>query len=145
MLGRQQTSEREEYTQEGGGAGAAGNDGRDYSRSLRDHDLACLGPSDPGGYAAALVNEGRLSRHKAGAIRRFKESVSPGDPLLLRRGHKVVAIGVFADEPYCWRPSLDDIRGWNLQHSRRVSWQKHLHQELEALPGESVRGSQANP
>lgn len=116
---------------------ASGSHGRDYSRLLRDHDFACLGPGDPGEYDPAtydpLIEQGRLSGQKAGAIRHFKESVRPGDHVLLRLGHRVVAIGVFAEEDYSWDPGLDDVRGWDLQHSRRVIWQDELSGDLDRV------------
>ena len=115
---------------------AAGDRGRDYSSWLVDHDLACLGPGDFGDYSAAayesVVEAGYLSSHKAGAIGHFRDTVRPGDLVLLRRGHRVVAIGVFADEAYKWDPAFDDVRGWDLQHSRRVVWQDQLRPKLEA-------------
>ena len=115
---------------------AAGDQGRDYSSWLVAHDIACLGPGSAGPYSrsayAPLIEAGQLSKQKAGAIGHFRGSVRPGDRVLLRRGHRVVSVGVFAEADYEWNEAFDDVRGWDLQHSRRVIWQDHLQAELDA-------------
>jgi hypothetical protein len=113
---------------------ASGDSGRDFSDLCVAHDVMILGPGEPGLYEAsrynALVAEGRLSAGKANSIGRFRHDVNPGDYVLLRKGHRVVAIGVVSDESYDWDTRFDDVLGWDLHHTRRVIWQNHLEQEL---------------
>lgn len=54
----------------------------------------------------------------------------PGDIVLLRNRHSLIAIGEIPDEGYSWEKCFDDIDGWNLQHTRRVIWQEHLDDEI---------------
>lgn len=101
-----------------------GTTDRDCGRTFLDHDVALLGPGDPGQW--------RPDRHDAefggSFVRRFANDVNNGDLILLRSGAATVrAVGVVAGE-YKHLDLFDDVMGWDLQHSRRVRWR-----ELEAL------------
>jgi len=113
---------------------ASGDGGRDYSSLFIEHDLMLLGPGDPGEYDprtyARFVESGQLSAQKSAALASFRYRVQPGDIVLLRKGLRVVAFGVVADQEYEWRDAFDDVQGWDLQHTRRVIWQDDLHREL---------------
>lgn len=116
---------------------ACGAGGRDYAHLFLDHDMMFLGPGDPGPYSEAAyraeVDAGRLSTQKRGSIRRFCEDVQPGDVVLLRKAHRVLAVGVVPEAEYRWDEAFDDVRGWNLQHTQRVIWQDHLGDALDQL------------
>jgi hypothetical protein len=115
---------------------ASGDSGRDFSELCIAHDVMMLGPGDPGPYDGAtyraLVSRGTLSAGKANSIGRFRHDVNPGDYILLRKGHRVVSMGVVADDGYEWDPRFDDVLGWDLNHTRRVIWQDQLEPELHA-------------
>ena len=88
---------------------AAGTAGRDYSSVFIDHDLMFLGPGDPGEYTPRayepLIESGRLSPMKANSIGHFRSTVAPEDLVLLRMGHRVLALGVVPEEDLLvWRP-----------------------------------------
>src|SRR5436190_13221589 len=80
---------------------AAGDLGRDYSWLCRKHDLMFLGPGRYGPYDPAryrdVVATGAFSGFKIGSIGAFCREVQPGDIVLLRRGRRVVAIGVIPE------------------------------------------------
>jgi hypothetical protein len=116
----------------------AGDAGRDYSWLCREHDLMFLGPGRYGPYEAARyrnIPRTAFSKRKIEGVGTFCRDVHPADIVLLRRGHRVVAIGQVpdSDEGYRHDPALDDVYGWDLQHTRRVVWQEHLDEELKAV------------
>jgi hypothetical protein len=124
---------------------AAGDAGRDFSWLCRKHDLMFEGPGRYGPYEKELyrkvVDRGEFSAFKIGCIGAFCEDVKPGDIVLLRRGHRVVAIGQVPDpdeEGYRHDETLDDVYGWDLCHTRRVIWQEQLDQELKALQADAL-------
>jgi len=53
--------------------------------------------------------------------------------VLLRRGHRVAALGLVHEAPYEWNDTFDDVFGWDLQHTRRVIWQDDLKAWLDAI------------
>jgi len=119
----------------------SGSVGRDYSDFLVRHDIACLGPGrferfDEDTYEQ-LVSKGELKTGAKSSVRMFCEEVEPGHLLLLRRGFRVVAIGRFHDDGYEWRSDFDDVRGWDLQHTRRVIWHDSVKDALEEVQRES--------
>ncbi|MBU0679166.1 MAG: hypothetical protein KJ626_13765 [Verrucomicrobia bacterium] len=118
---------------------AAGETGRNYVDLFLNHDVMFLGPGDYGSYLEVperyrqSVKDGEHTGQRIGAIRRFCHSVQPGDFVLLRFGYHVEAIGLVPDDGYRWDSALDDIYGWNLQHTRRVIWQRALSKELKKI------------
>lgn len=117
----------------------AGDFGRDYSPLFLAHDLMFLGPGRYGEYEREtyrrLVTEGKETSAKVGMVAALASEMQPGDLVLLRRGYRVTAIGVVAEDGYCYDPTFDDVYGWNLEHTRRVAWQHHLNDELAAAQG----------
>jgi hypothetical protein len=82
------------------------------------------------------VATGNFSGFKLGSIGAFCRDVRPCDIVLLRRGHRVVAIGQVPDpdiEGYRHDEALDDVYGWDLMHTRRVAWQEQLDDDLKSL------------
>lgn len=119
---------------------AAGEAGRYYDNLFLKYDVMFMGPGNYGPFLEkrdeyfrkAEEGEG-FTKHKANQIRSFCEDIKPGDIILLRKGYKVVSLGLAADCDYSWNPSFDDIYGWDLQHCRRVIWQYHLDEELAKI------------
>lgn len=120
---------------------ASGDSGRDYSWLFLRHDLMFLGPGRYGQYEPGcyqnVVATGEFTGHKVASIGSFCLDVRPGDFVLLRKGHRVVALGLVPDESggegYRHDETFDDVYGWDLQHTRRVVWQDHLTADLEAI------------
>lgn len=115
---------------------AAGEPGRYFTSIFLDYDLMFLGPGDPGNIMESLeYSKLNLSGQKLEALKKFANpnEVRVGDIILLRETYKVVAIGIVADDIYHWNSCLDDVYGWDLQHTRRVLWQSHLDVELEKI------------
>jgi hypothetical protein len=106
----------------------AGQTGRDYTKLCLEHDVAMIGPGDPGAYTADRYSRSslpHLTAARIGAIRSFALKPKPGDIMLLRLGQEAVGAGVIPDgeqHGYQWREDFDDVLGWNLQHTRRVRW-----------------------
>ena len=111
---------------------ASGDVGRNYAWLFRKHDVMFLGPGRYGPYDAdtysSVVKRGEFSGLKIGTVRSFCEEVRPGDFVLLREGHRVTSIGLVPDDNggadgYRYDDTFDDVYGWDLGHTRRVSWQ----------------------
>jgi hypothetical protein len=102
---------------------AAGEPARDYSELFLEHDLMLIGPGTPGpAPGPAYIGAGMMN-----AIHSFATGPSPGDPVLMRLGHDVVAVGIIpAQGGYSWEGHYDDVLGWDLQHTRRVQWEPDL-------------------
>jgi hypothetical protein len=120
---------------------ACGEPGRYYDDLFLDHDVMFLGPGRPGEYDHAeygkWVEAGRITSASARRVRRFQQAVQPGDVVLLRKGYRVIAVGLAAGHTYHWNETLDDVYGWDLQHCRSVSWQRDLDGELSAIQAET--------
>ena len=120
---------------------AAGAGGRDYSALFLAHDLMFLGPSYPGKFDRATYEKeaaaGDINGPAVGMIEAFHGAVNEGDVVLLRRGHRVLAMGVVHGEGYSHDPTFDDVHGWDVGHTRRVVWQDHLTAELAAIQKKS--------
>lgn len=115
---------------------ASGDWDRDYTAEFHCYDLMFVGPGDLGRFSVetykSLVPK-RMTDKKLGAIRSFCSEVEPGDIVLLRKGHRVVSIGLAAEEGYSHDSTFDDMYGWDLSHTQRVLWQRQLDADLEAL------------
>jgi len=116
---------------------ACGEPNRYYDDLFLDHDVMFLGPGRPGPYDGGVYRkaaaEGWIRRSHPGRVKNFALGVQPGDIVLLRKGYRVITIGVAAGYSYHWNESLDDVYGWDLQHCRAVCWQRHLDAELEKI------------
>ena len=120
---------------------ASGDVGRNYSPLFLAHDLMFLGPGSFGAFDDQAYDQAVAKRKvtptKVGMIRSFARDVQPGDVVLLRKAHLVVAIGAVApdagNDGYQYDPTFSDVDGWDLQHTRRVLWQNQLATHLEAI------------
>lgn len=106
---------------------AAGDERRSYVDLFTRHDLMFLGPGRYDAYEearyAATVTEGRETHEKVRMVRSFVEEPQPGDFVLLRKGRRLEAVGKVPENGgYEWNSALDDVYGWDLQHTRRVIW-----------------------
>jgi len=119
---------------------ACGEAGRRYDQLFLKHDVMFLGPGDYGEYSRSNYEDGAavedFGSRKIGDIRRFATEVETGDVVLLRSGHRVLALGTVAADGYRWSESFDDVYGWDLQHTHRVIWQHHLSGRLSKLQAE---------
>lgn len=116
---------------------AAGEHGRYYDRLCIDHDIIIMGPGrfgkyDTEGYAGK-VKSGQIGSRREKAIKHLCHDMKRGDVVLLRRGYRVVAIGLITENRYQWNPSFDDVYGWGLQHVQRVVWQDQMAQALDRI------------
>lgn len=106
---------------------ACGEKGRRYQRLFLDHDVMFLGPGRFGAYAPSLYDlnpEARAEGEgKITYIRQFATEVQQGDLVLLRSGYTVLSIGV-VDSDYFHTTAFDDVYAWDLEHCRRVIWQR---------------------
>ncbi len=96
---------------------SSGRAGRDYSDIFLAHDVMFIGPGDRGIYSPTEYSGIR-------SLQLFHDAVKPGDVVLMRRGERVVAIGRVHLGEYHHLSAFDDIYGWDLQHTRRVLWEK---------------------
>ncbi|MHC4090223.1 MAG: hypothetical protein ACYSVY_08085 [Planctomycetota bacterium] len=121
---------------------AAGETGREYSQLFLDHDLMFMGPGWFGAYNSDKYNEavdkGEITAQKCGMVRSFAERVVPGDIVLLRKVHRVAAVGVVVEDDdggngYRHDENFGDVYGWSLEHTRRVMWQAQSARELKRI------------
>lgn len=115
---------------------ACGEKGRRYGHLFLDNDVMFLGPGRFGVYTPGHYDTNPECRKegegKAVYIRQFATEVKTGDVVLMRSGYTVEAIGVVASE-YFHTPVFGDVYGWDLEHCRRVSWQRQFDDELRHL------------
>ena len=113
---------------------AAGEVGRYYEELFIEHDVMFMGPGEHGKFDDQLyqkkVELKQLTNHKKNQIGSFVNAPVSGDIVLLRKGYYIDSIGVVPDEGYHWSKSLDDVYGWDLQHTRRIIWQEDLRTDL---------------
>jgi hypothetical protein len=112
---------------------AAGDGGRDYSELCIKHDVMMMGPGDPGDFRDKRSDYSRLTGQRRGAINSLCYEMQTNDVVLLRRGYRIVAIGVVPENQYAWDGRFDDVYGWDLQHIQRVCWQENLAHDLAAI------------
>jgi hypothetical protein len=109
---------------------AAGEGGRYYDDLFLAHDVMFLGPGRFGPFDREayqqVVREGLTGNGQIRQIRHFVERMQPGDYVLLRKGTTVLTVGIVTEDPYAWDPAFNDVYGWDLEHTRRVCWQRQL-------------------
>ncbi len=115
---------------------ACGEKGRRYQRLFLDHDVMFLGPGRFGAYASSLYDANPEALAEGGGkityIRQFANEVQPGDLVLLRSGYNVLSLGV-VDSDYFHETAFDDVYGWDLEHCRRVIWQRQHDEALQSI------------
>ncbi len=115
---------------------ACGEKGRRYQRLFLDHDVMFLGPGRFGPYAPPLYDENPDARAegegKVTYIRQFATEVRQGDLVLLRSGYNVLSIGEIESD-YFHTTAFDDVYGWDLEHCRRVRWQRQHDEALQQI------------
>jgi len=101
---------------------ACGDTGRDYGELFLRYDIMLIGPGNPGPYEKERYKG--IIRSSREQLQWFVKRPEAGDLVLLRKGHRVTAVGRLPDveEGYAYREVFDDVLGWNLQHTRRVVW-----------------------
>jgi len=105
---------------------AAGDSERDYKDLFLNHGLACVGPGDPGDYAEHPERYAKGTPAYRDFMRRFCVDLAEDDLVLLKRGAAggrwaVEAVGR-VDGRYAYEPRLEDVEGWDLQHTVPVRW-----------------------
>jgi hypothetical protein len=62
-------------------------------------------------------------------VHHFAHKPGPGDRVLMRFAHKVIAVGQIpegAEDQYSFNQLFQCVYGWNLQHCRRVVWAERI-------------------
>lgn len=113
---------------------AAGDSERDYKDLFLDHGLACVGPGDPGPFNEYPEQYARTRPAYRAFMRPFCVELAEDDLLLLKRGAPggkwaVEAVGR-VDGRYVYEPRLEDVEGWDLQHTIPVRWRVPEHPAL---------------
>lgn len=92
-----------------------------FSHNVILNDLGYAG-SWPG-CREALIADG-WTANKIAQLKHFAEDMQIGDWILLRNGSDtVLGIGEVVGD-YEWLDEFDEVKGWALQHARRVRWMK---------------------
>jgi hypothetical protein len=99
---------------------AAGQASRPYADIFLRYGVGLIGPGDAGPWKPERDDD----EFEGGFVRRFASEVQVGDVFLLRTGISTIcAVGIVASE-YLYLNQFDDVSGWDLQHARRVRWQR---------------------
>lgn len=119
---------------------ACGEKGRRYQQAFLDHDVMFLGPGRFGAYTPTLYDANPDCQPEGlgsiACVRQFATEVRPGDLVLLRSGYTVLSIGV-VDSEYFHTVAFDDVHGWDLEHCRRVIWQRQHDEALRDIQSTS--------
>ena len=80
--------------------------------------IALIGPGDVGPWRPGAEDIPDLPQ----SVAYFAQGPSVGDTVILRCGvSTMAAVGIIASD-YLYLTQFDDVRGWDLQHARRVRW-----------------------
>jgi len=97
---------------------AAGTWDRPYADVFLKHAVALIGPGNLGAWLPGSDGESG----SPAVVRSFASGPDEGEPVVLRLGQSaILAVGVIAGG-YEYYEQFSDVRGWDLQHTRRVRW-----------------------
>ncbi|MFO0722848.1 MAG: hypothetical protein U1E65_03620 [Myxococcota bacterium] len=106
---------------------ANGFDEMDLSAVFLRVGVALIGPGEYGDwFDNPSVYAEKLRPGEVPLLRAFCEDVKVGDRIALRNAaHQILAVGEVSG-PYRYEPIFRavDVKGWDLQHCRRVNWKK---------------------
>ncbi len=112
-----------------------------YAKQCIQQDVVVFGPGRYGPWPECEIpmlqdttQVPPWTKTKAGIIKRFAETVSPGDIVVLRVGTQhIYAVGEVVGK-YRHSNLFSNVQGWDLQHYRRVRWLWYLNGEPEVFP-----------
>jgi hypothetical protein len=116
---------------------AAGN-GKNthYADRCLQHGVVVIGPGHYGAWpdCEMPMRTDGISSRGVGIVKRFAETMKPGDIVVLRVGtQQVYGVGELMGS-YGWSEDFSDMDGWDLQHYRRVRWLWHQDDTPEVFP-----------
>jgi hypothetical protein len=91
---------------------------RSYAEVFLKLGVALIDPGDAGPWASERDDD----EFEGGFVRRFASEVAVGDVFLLRTGIATIAAVGLVGSDYFYVNAVDDVNGWDLQHTRRVRW-----------------------
>ena len=106
---------------------ASGDGNRRYSQDFINGDFMALGPGEFGPFNQnheEYVQHFRSNKNSLSSLAAFCNDVKKNDLVLLRAGTKPVALGRVDDDKYFWSQAYGDVKGWDLQHCRPVTWHR---------------------
>ena len=93
---------------------------RSYADLFLSYGVDLIAPGDSGPWKSGEADE----RFEGGFVRRFASEMQAGDIVVLRTGiDRIRAVGIVASA-YQYLEPFDDVNGWDLQHARRIRWQR---------------------
>ncbi len=93
---------------------------RSYADLFLSYGVDLIAPGDSGPWKPGEADE----RFEGGFVRRFASEMQAGDIVVLRTGiDRIRAVGIVASA-YQYLEPFDDVNGWDLQHARRIRWQR---------------------
>lgn len=97
---------------------AGGPASRPYADVFLRHGVGLIGPGDAGPWKIERGDD----EFEGGFVRRFASEMQVGDLVLLRTAiATITAVGIVASD-YMYLNQFDDVKGWDLQHARRIRW-----------------------
>jgi hypothetical protein len=103
---------------------SAGDTDRNYAEVCLRWGVILNGPGYAGAWpeCAKKLRHDKWSSKKVTDLKRFSETMSDGDIVVLRLGtSKILGVGIVVGN-YEWLDIFGDVDGWDLQHVRRVNW-----------------------
>jgi hypothetical protein len=99
---------------------SAGPASRNYEDLFFQYGVALIGPAGPGVWTLDRSD----TNYGGGYVRQIANELKAGDVVLLRHGtSRISAVGLVCGD-YQFFPQFDDVNGWDLEHGRRVRWNK---------------------
>lgn len=102
---------------------AAGDGERDYAGVCLASKILLVGPGNEGPWpdCEERLREAGATSKRIGMLKRFCETLQPGDLVVLHVGAKVYGVGEVTGD-YVWDAAYANVQGWHLQHTRKASW-----------------------
>lgn len=104
---------------------AAGKGARDYSDIFLNYGVMLIAGGDRGDYFKNKAEYSNPNKENYGIVD-FAEGVEKEDSVILKRKHnrdewEILAVGKVVGD-YEHLEQFDDVKGWDLQHCRKVQW-----------------------
>lgn len=101
---------------------------RSYSDIFLKHSVALIGPGDPGKWVPGKPDED----YYCSFVRHFATEIKKDHIIIAREGTNTIkAIGIVDSDEYLYLDQFADVKGWDLQHAKRVRWSSPISYTFE--------------
>lgn len=97
----------------------AGGKERAYSDLFLRYSVVLIGPGYPGKWTPERSDD----EYEGSYVRRFAQEIKKDHIVVAREGTSTIkAIGIVESDQYYYFEQFSDVKGWDLQHAKRVKW-----------------------